>query len=85
LMREKISLTKEFVFDLSLSLAVSEKVCFGLFPCASPQSLKGIYRPWASVAGEWWHTIHRAVHLETTWDDAIHDASNEQSHVSDCT
>ena len=35
-----MSLTKEFVFDLSLSLAVSEKVCFGLFPCASPQSLK---------------------------------------------
>jgi hypothetical protein len=40
LMREKMSLTNEFVFGLSLSLAVSEKVCFGLFPCASPQSLK---------------------------------------------
>jgi hypothetical protein len=84
-MREKMSLTKEFVFDLSLSLAVSEKVCFGLFPCASPQSSKVFIGLWASVASEWWHTIHRAVHLEMTWNDTIHDASNEQSHVSDCT
>jgi hypothetical protein len=82
-----MSLTKEFVFDLSMSLAVSEKVCFGLFPCTSKSAelIKGIYRPWARVAGEWWHTIHLPVHLETTWNDAIHDASNEQSHVSNCT
>jgi hypothetical protein len=58
----------EDVFDEGVYLRLVSVACrlrkgvFWIVSLCKSAELKGIYRPWARVAGEWWHTIHLPVH-----------------------
>jgi hypothetical protein len=65
-------------------LSSQKRVCYGLFPGASPLGLKGFYAAWGRVGSEWSHGFTYC----SLGDDAKRcntRRKSEQSRVSECT